>query len=331
MSAFLGPVRHLVRRAQSNAPPSLSDSGPIQVRFWSDSGPAPGPNSEVLHRMSSPSGPLSLSVVILTQNEGDRLADAIASLPEGAEVVVVDGGSQDNTLAVARTLGARILERPFDQFSAQRAFALSQVTSEWVLFLDADERLDAALRASIRHILMEDLSRPGPSAGFRITRANYYGQKQLKHGGWHPRPLLRLVRRAKARLDGRSVHEQLLVEGPVETLSGQLHHFPYRNVEDHVRACLLYARLGAQEAQKRPSGTLRPPSSAQLLLHPLARFLKRYLLSGGFLDGIEGLIVAAMGAYTVFLRLLFVRQTLVRQTPLQQRADLEGTRGEKGP
>lgn len=238
-----------------------------------------------------------LSVVIIAQNEADRIALAIQSVPFAAEYVVVDGGSTDRTVKVCQTLGARVLHRPFDDFSRQKQFALEQALQPWILLLDADEVVSPELAQEIQAALQ---AAPEKIGGYALRRTNFYRGKRMKYGGWGTQRIVRLFRKESAHMDGAPVHERVEVEGNVVSLQGPLLHAPYRDMTDHLRACERYARLKA--------GPPRQVTTLELVFLPLWRFFHRYCLSRGFLEGREGLLVCLLGAWTVFLRLAFLQE-----------------------
>lgn len=247
-----------------------------------------------------------LSACIITFNEADRLADCLASVAFCDEVVVVDSGSTDATVAIARQAGARVFERPFEGFRSQKQFAIEQASHDWVLCLDADERVDDALRASI---LAEQALGFEHAAGYRFARLSNYFGRFLRHGNAYPDRVLRLFDRRRGGWRGnREVHEAATVDGPVRTLAGDLLHFPYRSLEQQLAKTQRYARMMAEHDFKRG----RRASLTGLVLSPAWRFWRGYLLRAGFLDGWHGLVYA-------YVRANYVRQKTIMLWMLQRK------------
>ena len=238
-----------------------------------------------------------LSATVITRNEGDRLAECLASLAFCDELLVVDSFSDDDTVAVARRHGARVIERAFHGYREQKQFAVDAASHDWVLSLDADERVTAALRAEIER------ARDGGFAaatGYSMPRCTDYFGRMIRHGNWYPDRKLRLFDRRRGRWAGREVHEKVEVDGAVQRLDGEIEHYAYRDLGDQQRRLSRYARMMAEQmhAEGRRAG-LR-----HLLVNPLWRFLRGYLLRGGFLDGWRGFAIAALDAHYVFDKFL---------------------------
>jgi len=217
---------------------------------------------------------------------------------------VVDSYSTDATVEIAQQLGARVLQRPFDGFRSQKQFAIEQATHDWVLCLDADERVDAALRASIEAERNRDFS---GAAGFRFARLSEYFGKFLRHGNAYPDRVLRLFDRRRGGWRGtREVHEAASVDGEVRTLRGDLIHYPYRSLEQQLLKTQRYARMMAEhEFARGKRATL-----GKLIVSPAWRFWRGYVLRGGFLDGWHGLVYA-------YVRANYVRQKTIMLWMLQ--------------
>lgn len=242
-------------------------------------------------------GPVSLSVCILTRDEEDDLPRCLASVAGLAQqLVVVDSGSTDRTLDLAREAGAEIVEQPWLGFVGQRQVALDHARCPWVLCLDADEWLDAALREAVAAVVAAP---PGEEpAGYELNRRVHYLGDWIDHGGWSPEWRLRLVRRDRAASAGVEPHDHMRVDGTVARLPGRLNHRPYRDLAEHLAKVDAYAAAAA--ARRLASGTR--PSLARLLLRPPGRLLRMAVLRGGLLDGWRGLVIAVVGGFYVFLK-----------------------------
>ncbi len=241
-----------------------------------------------------------VSVCVITKDEEENLPDCLESVKWADEIVVVDSRSTDRTREIAAAAGARVIERDFPGHVEQKNFALEQAGGDWVLCLDADERCTPALREAIRAVLAGD----PPLAGYAVRRHAFHLGRWIDHGGWYPDRKLRLFDRRRGRWGGRNPHDRVEVEGPVGRLEGDLLHLSYRSLSDHLRQIDFFTTIAARE--KRARG--ERPSLARLVLHPPGKFLRMYLLKGGFLDGVPGLVVASMGSWYVFLKYAKLRE-----------------------
>jgi glycosyltransferase involved in cell wall biosynthesis len=207
---------------------------------------------------------------------------------------VVDSGSSDDTVAIARAAGARVVETDWPGHVAQknRAFALAR--GEWVLSIDADERVSPALRDAIVRALAE----PCCPDGFRVARLNCWLGHPLRHGHWYPDRRVRLARRERARWSGEDLHDILEVEGPVREIAGDIEHTPYRNLGEHLATIDRYSAIGAVSA--RSAG--RRATLLDLAFRPFWHFFSGYVLRLGVLDGLPGLTVASLGALQTYLK-----------------------------
>jgi glycosyltransferase involved in cell wall biosynthesis len=236
-----------------------------------------------------------LSVTIIAWNEEERLRACLESVAWADEIIVVDAESTDKTVQSAREFTDKIWVRPWAGFAAQKNFALEQTTGEWVLSLDADERVTPELRERIGRIVRAN----GPADGYSIPRKNVFWGAWVRHGGLYPDYQLRLFRRAAGRFADSAVHESVVVEGHVEALAEPMLHHSYRGLEDFVARSNRYSTLAAHEITRR-GGRAR---LADLALRPLGRFLSMYVLRRGFLDGWRGFVLAVLYANYVFLRM----------------------------
>jgi glycosyltransferase involved in cell wall biosynthesis len=246
----------------------------------------------------------ALSACIITLNEADRIADCLASLSFCEEIVVVDSGSTDGTRELAAASGARVLERRFDGYRSQKDFAVASARHDWVLCLDADERVTAALRAAIENALAAE----APAAGYRFARATEYFGAFLRHGNAYPDRVLRLFDRRRGGFRGeREIHEHASVDGPVQTLPGDLEHRAYRSLSDQLARLDRYATLMAQHLQGRG----RRAGLHHLVANPAWRFLRGFVLRAGFLDGWRGLVYAWVEAN--YVRQKFIKLWLLNR------------------
>ncbi len=236
-----------------------------------------------------------LSVTVITRNEASHLADALASVAWADEIVVVDCGSTDDTVAIARGAGARVEVRGWPGFAQQKNHAASIARHDWILSIDADERVGPALAEEVRSLLAGE-----PAArGYRIRRVTWAFGRWIRATDWYPDWQLRLYdRRAGAWDESRRVHESVRVEGPVASLRGELQHYAYRDLSHHLQTIDRYTTLAAADLAARGRRT----SAVALAVHPPVAFLRNYILRAGFRLGIAGLAISAMNSWYVFLK-----------------------------
>ncbi len=235
-----------------------------------------------------------ISLFIIAKNEAPRIAPCILSA-QGlvSEVVVIDGDSTDNTAQVCKDLGARVYTRTFDGFANQKNFALSKVTTEWALNLDADERLSPALKEEILRAVQAP-----QTAGYYLPFCNYFLGKKMRFSGLNKEKHLRLVRTANAHYIGGLVHEGLEVEGPLATLKHPVNHFSYDTIEAYFTKFNKYTSLAANQLHQNG----RRFCLLRVLLTLPFEFLKRYVLKLGVLDGMRGLLWASFSTYYVYVK-----------------------------
>ncbi len=264
---------------------------------WAKSGNAFDPAADravIIRAMPEPAASrLPLSVVLITKNAAHQLPACFASVPFAAEVLVVDSGSTDDTVAVAQAHGARILHQDWLGFGPQKQFAVEQAAHDWVLCLDADERVSPALADAIRQVL----SAPQHQA-YRFARCNRFMGRYLRHGEGYPDWSLRLFHRGHARWSPDAVHEYVIADAPVGQLTGDLLHDSAEDLSDYLTKQNRYTTL--QAAQLAARG--KPVGIGKLVLSPLLRFIKMYLLRRGLLDGVPGLVHIVIGCFNSFVK-----------------------------
>ena len=231
--------------------------------------------------------PSTLSVVLITLNEAANLPGTLASVRGLGENIVVDSGSTDATLDIARSFGAHVFTEPWKGFGPQKNSAISHTTGDWILSLDADEEVSPALANEIRTLLAGE---PAFGAYF-VPRLNHFLGRALRHGGYWPDPKLRLFRRGAARFEERIVHETMRTDGPTGRLNGHLIHHCYPTLSDYREHMDRYSTLGAQAlvASGRAKRS-RLWFVSNVYLNPAATFLYNYVIRLGFLDGRAGLL-----------------------------------------
>lgn len=256
-----------------------------------------------------------LSVTIITKNEADHIGAALRSVAWADERVVIDSGSTDDTVAIARQYTDRVSVREWTGYVAQKNHAASIASHDWILSLDADERVTPELAGEIQRLLTSsETTSQGSSqtsgqtsgrasnpehAGYLVPRVAWYLGRWIRSTDWYPDYQLRLYDRRVGQWTGRYVHESVSVRGSTDRLRGELQHFPYRDIADHLETIDRYTTYAARQLHDggRRSGPL------QVALHPPLAFLRNYLLRGGIRDGMPGLIISGLNAYYVLLKL----------------------------
>jgi glycosyltransferase involved in cell wall biosynthesis len=235
-----------------------------------------------------------LSVTIITKNEATDIAAALESVSWADERIVVDSGSTDDTVAIATPLADRVVVHEWAGYAEQKNYAASLASHDWILSLDADERVTPALATEIQQLLRQEPAH----RGFRIPRVTWHLGRWIRTTDWYPDHQLRLYDRRTAQWVGRHVHEGVHVVGGTGQLRGELQHFAYRDIAEHMDTIERYTTLAARqmyEAGRRATRT-------DIAMHPRLAFFRNYILKGGFRDGMPGLIVSRMNAYYVFLK-----------------------------
>lgn len=234
-----------------------------------------------------------LTALITCFNEEARIADCLASVKFAEEILVVDSFSTDRTRELAGQFTDRILQHEFINNTEQYNWALTQAQHEWVLIIDADERVTSELVAEVKEILVNP-----ECDGYRVYRRNFFLGKEIRHGNWTKDSVLRLFRRSKGRYEAQRHHASAVVDGTVGWCHAALLHYPYRNLEDYLGKLPRYSLWGALDADERGKrGDLW-----HIIGHSTSNFLKSYIVKRGFLDGKEGLLLAVMEGFSTFLR-----------------------------
>jgi glycosyltransferase involved in cell wall biosynthesis len=237
---------------------------------------------------------MKITATIITLNEERNIARAIESLRCCDEILILDSGSTDRTVELAEKLGARVIEAGWRGYAGQKNWAAEQATYDWILSLDADESLSEALEGEIWNV-----KKHGPRYdGYTMPRLAQYLGKWILHSGWYPDRKIRLYDRRKAEWIGDFVHESVHVHGRVGHLESNILHFTCESFAEHIKTMDRYTTLAAQEvvASKTPVGLRK------LIFSPPWTFFRTYVLQRGFLDGVEGVILAYMAAFYTFVK-----------------------------
>lgn len=238
-----------------------------------------------------------LSVVLIVKNEANNIDDCLASVAWADELVVLDSGSSDDTVARARAHGARVeVSADWVGFGIQRQRAQALAGGDWILMLDADERVTPALAEEIRAVLASDDRR----LAYALPRLSWCFGRFIRHSGWYPDYVVRLYPRERGRYDSALVHEKVELDPSLQVarLKGDLLHFTYDNLRHYLVKSAHYAEAWAEQRQRRG----RRASLGQGVVHALGCFMKMYVLRLGMLDGRQGLLLALLSAHSTFAK-----------------------------
>ncbi len=237
---------------------------------------------------------LPITACIITLDEERNIEACLESVRWCDDVLVVDSFSSDRTCDLARARGARVLQRKWNGINEQRQWALGQVHTEWVLALDADERVTPELRDELLGLLAGRPERDG----YRIPRHTFYLGRWIDHGGWYPDLKLRLLRKDCGRYAGHDPHDHFVTESPPGRLTGEIRHYTYRDFAHQLRTINSFSDTAAADWEKQGHRW----SLGRLLLRPPFKFLECYVWKRGFLDGLPGLVIAASTAFYMFVK-----------------------------
>ncbi len=239
----------------------------------------------------------AVSAFVITFNEEEHIRDCLSSLSFCDEVIVIDSFSKDDTVKIAEEMGAKVIQREWPGYRAQKAFGLEQCNCKWVLNLDADERVDSTLAGEIQTILEgRDKNISGdPVVGYELNRVVFHLGRWWRSGGWYPEYRLRFFLKESVEWGGRDPHEKPVTGGRVERLRGELHHFSYTNLADQFKRLLNFAEVSAAESFRIGKRS----QVHDILCRPFLRSFKFYFLKRGYKEGTAGIVVAiAEGVYT---------------------------------
>lgn len=251
----------------------------------------------------SPTERSLVSAFVVTFNEEQDISDCLKSLDFCDEVVVIDSFSTDRTVEICEAAGAKVIQREWPGYVAQKAFGLDVAKHAWVLNLDADERVSPELRQSILKVLREDYQnqeegRESVYSGYEINRVVFFLDRWWRAGGWYPEYRVRLMRREATRWGGSDPHEKPIVTGKIGRLAGELQHYTYKSIAQQIQQLHRFSSIAAeQDFAKGKRAKLH-----HLLLNPFLRMLKFYLIKQGFREGVAGVIVAINEGFYTFMK-----------------------------
>ena len=253
----------------------------------------------------------AVSVIVITLNEADRLTATLQALQWAQEIIVVDAGSTDGTLAIAHQWATRVEHRDWSGFGAQKNHALSLASLPWVLSIDADERVTPELAQEIQAFVNQDGD--GYLAA-NLPRLSRYCGRDIHHSGWWPDPVCRVFKRGHARFSDDLVHEKIISTGPVWNFQSLLMHDSFQNLDQVLHKLNQYSREGALNLQRKG----KKSGLGKAIGHGLWAFFRTYVLRRGFLDGREGFILAvsnAEGTYYRYLKLMYLNESSAATPP----------------
>lgn len=233
-----------------------------------------------------------ISAIIIAGNEEKNIRDCLESVKWCDEIILVDSESIDKTVEIAKEYTDKIFIKKWEGFADQKKYLLEKAANEWVLSLDADERVSDELREEVENLLINETQYDG----YKIPRESYFLNKKIKHCGWYPDYQLRLFQKSKTQVTERKVHEGFIVDGKVGTLKNNLIHFTHQNIAETISKINSYSTLEAEE--KFDKKKVKP---LQILTHPIAAFLNHFFSRKGYKEGVHGLMISLIHAMTNML------------------------------
>lgn len=237
---------------------------------------------------------MGVAAVIITRDEAANIGRCLASLGFCDEVIVVDSGSSDDTIAIAKAHGAKVFQKEWLGYGPQKNFANSLTRCEWVLSLDADEEVTPELRQEI----VRTIAASDAKAAYSVPRRTIHSGRWIRHGGWYPNRVVRLFRKDLGRWTDSPVHERWECSGETGDLVCDLNHYSFRDIADQVSRNNVYSTLGARKLREE-GGKF---TVWKLLVKPVSKFIETYVIKRGFLDGYRGFFISVSAAYSVFLK-----------------------------
>ncbi|MCD4652865.1 glycosyltransferase family 2 protein [bacterium] len=236
----------------------------------------------------------ALSAVVITFNEEDNIRECLESLSVADEIIIVDSNSSDNTVQIAREYTDKIFVVEWRGYACAKNYGIECAANNWILSLDADERLSDDLSKTIKDL------KPFRTniTGYNISRRTWYLTRWIQGGGWYPDRNIRLFNRQFGQFSKVPVHESVVITGETQDIDGDILHYSYKNVRDHILRVEKYSSLSALQWLKNG----RKPSIFMMFFRPVWEFFRKLILLGGFKDGREGIILAAIHSFYVFLK-----------------------------
>jgi glycosyltransferase involved in cell wall biosynthesis len=250
-----------------------------------------------------------ISIIVITKNEADDIRECLKSISWADEIIILDSGSSDDTVKIAREFSKLVyISQDWQGFGIQKNRALAYATHNWVLSIDADERITPELRTEIQKAIAE----PNSNSGFRIPRSSSYCGKFMRHSGWSPDYVVRLFRKDSGKFSENIVHESLVINGNIGTLNYPIRHYAFSDLDEVLDKINRYSSAGA--TQKLNQG--KRSSLGKAIRHGLWAFMRTFFIQAGFLDGREGFMLAvsnAEGVYYRYLKLMYLQEKNTEQ------------------
>ncbi len=256
----------------------------------------------------NPKTVVPISIAVITKNEEDRIGACLRSLSFADEIVLVDSGSVDDTVQIAQKAGCRVLIEKWRGFAEQKQFAVNQCRNDWVLILDADERVPGETAEKLAEMTFGG----GQSvAAYSLLRKNYFHGRWIRHCGWWPDKIVRLVHRKRGQFNNRQVHERWITDGIIQDLNLTIDHYSFRDYSELINKMQTYSTLSAQDMflQGKHAGWWTP------LSHGFWMFLRTYFLEMGLLEGFDGFMISALnggGSFMKYAKLKEMKMTALK-------------------
>lgn len=261
-----------------------------------------------------PINSIKISAAIITLNEESNMADCLKSLSWVDEIIVVDSLSTDRTVEISEKFGARVISQKFLGHVKQKQLAVDSCSHDWVICLDADERVSDELSKNI-HSLFESTSEENLLNGYSVSRCSFHLGRWIRHGGWYPDRNIRLFNRRQGKWGGVDPHDKIEVAGETGKLEGDLLHYVFKDLAHNVATNNFYSGISADIFYREG----KKPSMAKLFLKPFGKFIETYVIKKGFLDGLPGFIISVGAAYSMFLKFAKLWEHHVKENLNQQK------------
>ncbi|HEY6436217.1 MAG TPA: glycosyltransferase family 2 protein [Ignavibacteriaceae bacterium] len=232
-----------------------------------------------------------ISVIVITKDEEKNISECLKSVEWADEIIVVDSESTDKTIELAKNFTDKIFNRKWEGYVSQKRYALNLAKNEWVLSLDADERITSELKDEILNL------DPGHYSGFKIRRKNFLLKKEITSSGWEKDYQLRLLKKENANLSDRLVHEKFIVDGQMETLNNPMLHYTFSSFSDYLNKINYYTSLKAQELYKKKKGI----GGWTIFSHTVSAFFSFFIMRRGYRDGVYGLIISLLHSVSTMM------------------------------
>lgn len=241
---------------------------------------------------------VSITAIVPSFNEEHNIVDVLKCVDFCDEIILVDSNSTDNTVALATPYFTKLLTREYEHSASQKNWAIPQAKNEWILLVDADERVTASLKEEIINLVPKLDS--NPQVGYWITRRNFFMGKEVRYSGWKNDKVIRLFKKSKCRYYDKYVHSEIIADGPVGYLKNKFIHYKYNGIDAYMIKMQRYATLQAKDFDKKVVRI----NAFHVVIKPLYGFFKHYILQLGFLDGFVGFTIAYLRSHVIFMRYL---------------------------